>query len=204
MRTKQTSLMGLRCRLRTVACFFALWLSAGSALALQGDQDLFPQEFKIGETQVVRQGVGRMRRWMITGADVALYVPEGTGQDEILGDIPRALSFYYYVSIRGEQFARAAKETLHENVDADTLARHAENIALMGSWFATVQRGDRYLLRYEPGRGTSLALNGVEKGVIPGAGFAQVYFQIWLGPNPIDSRMYAAMTGALLRQGENN
>lgn len=185
-------------------CGAVVWLSliygllaATSLLALEGERDLFPRRLKIGDVIVERQGVGRMRRWMITGADVALYVPAGTSKNEIFSDIPRALSFYYYVSIRGEQFARAAWETLEQNVSAGELEKHAENIEKMGSWFTTVKRGDRYLLQYEPGRGTSLAFNGEEKGVIPGAAFAAVYFQIWLGPNPIDSRMYAAMTESM-------
>jgi hypothetical protein len=171
------------------------------ASGLEGDLSLFPATMQLGETQLTRMGAGRMRRWMITGADVALYAPAGTSRENILDDMPRALSFYYYVTIRGEQFARAAIETLQQNVDADALARHAGNIELMGSWFTTVRRGDRYLLSYIPGKGTSLALNGVHKGTIPDPEFAHIYFQIWLGKNPIDERMYAAMTGGMPQIG---
>jgi len=158
---------------------------------------LFPAQLKVGEATLTRQGVGRMRRWMITGVDIALYLPADTPQAEMLGDIPRALSFYYYVSIRGDQFDRAARETLAQNVPGDELARHAGEIARMGSWFATVERGDRYLLSYQPGRGTVLALNGEEKGLIPGADFARIYFQIWLGEDPIDARLYRALTAGM-------
>lgn len=173
-------------------------VSLGShVFGLEGDTSLFPQKLQLGETQLVRTGVGRMRRWMITGADVALYVPTGTDQENILTDIPRALSFYYYVTISGEQFARAAIETLRQNVDEAKLSRHADDIARMGSWFTTVRRGDRYLLTYKPGRGTTLAFNGEEKGTITDPEFAYIYFQIWLGSEPIDARMYASMTGSM-------
>lgn len=176
----------------TLLFYFTLLVT--SVLGLEGDSDKFPENLSIGEARVVRQGVGRMRRWFITGADVALYVPSGTRRDHILSDIPRALSFYYYVKIRGDQFAHAANETLRENISPDRLTRHAQDIQKMGSWFSAVESGDRYLLRYEPGRGTSLALNGEEIGVIPGKEFAAIYFQIWLGAKPIDERMYKAMT----------
>lgn len=182
----------------------ALWVCCLSVLipvrfsqALEGDTALFPQQIKIGAADVQRQGVGRMRRWMITGVDVALYVPPATARDQILADVPRALSFYYYVSISGEQFSRAAEETLRQNILEEEWHAHAAEIEKMGTWFATVKRGDRYLLSYEPGRGTALALNGVEKGVIPGAGFAAIYFQIWLGVEPIDARLYRAMTAGM-------
>jgi hypothetical protein len=169
-------------------------LAVGNVLGLQGDFDLFADTLSIGESRLDRQGVGRMRRWFITGVDVALYLPAGTKREDILDDVPRALSFYYYVSIRGDQFARAASEALQQNVSPAKLAKHASDIEKMGSWFSTVEPGDRYLLYYEPDRGTALALNGKEVGVIPGNEFAEIYFQIWLGKKPVDQKMYEGLT----------
>ena len=165
--------------------------------ALEGDQDRFPQNLQVGDTALYRAGVGRMRRWMITGADVALYVPKGTKRNEILDGRPLAVSFYYYVRIRGEQFTEAGVETLQENVDDAVLEKQSSNIEKMGSWLTDVGRGDRYLLTYAPEIGTTLKRNGKKLGIIEGADFAAVYFQIWLGENPIDERMYNALVAAL-------
>ena len=180
-----------------VTLLLCLQIAAQNAFALEGDRDLFPEEIVVGDVTLQRKGVGRMRRWMITGADVALYAPEGTSRGALLSGGPVALSFYYYVRIRGDQFSRAANETLADNIDAAAKNAQADNIEKMGNWFQTVERGDRYLLQYEPGRGTTLKLNGKPQGTIEGSAFASVYFQIWLGKHPIDTRLYDAMAAGL-------
>jgi hypothetical protein len=61
--------------------------------------------------------------------------------------------------------------------------------------YEDVQPGDRYSLTYIPGRGTELALNGVPKGIIRGAEFAEAVFSIWLGPEPINSSFKKQIIG---------
>ncbi len=178
-----------------VVLWFPLRVIAGDKL--EGDADRFPREITVGESTVQRKGVGRMRRWMITGADVALYAPAGTRRQDLLTGGPLALSFYYYTRIRGEQFARAGFETLQQNVAADMMQEQAENLEKMETFFTDVGRGDRYLLQYEPGYGTTLKRNGKKVGTIEDEAFAAFYFQIWLGENPIDERMYYALVASM-------
>ena len=168
-----------------------------SAEALEGDTDLFPSELEIGDTTLIRKGVGRMRRWFITGADVALYAPEGTARKDLLDGRPVILSLYYYTRISGDQFRRANRETLPKNVDADVLDKHADNIEKMQDWLTGVEEGDRYQLEHEPGRGTTLKRNGEKVGTIEDDDFASVFFQIWLGPDPVDQRMYDTLVADL-------
>jgi hypothetical protein len=47
-----------------------------------------------------------------------------------------------------------------------------------------------------PQRGTTLTLNGVDLGTIPGADFARAVFSIWLGERPIDRGFKRALLGA--------
>ena len=176
-------------------------IAAPADSKLEGDFDRFPTEITVGQTTLQRKGVGRMRRWMITGADVALYVPEGTARADILTGGPFALSFYYYTRIRGEQFTTAGWEILRHNVSADVLEEQSANIEKMGTFLTDVGRGDRYLLLFDPDRGTTLKRNGKKVGTIEDDRFAAVYFQIWLGRHPIDERMHNALITALPETG---
>jgi hypothetical protein len=55
--------------------------------------------------------------------------------------------------------------------------------------------GERATLTYIPGRGTSLAINGEEQGVIEGEDFARMYFAIWLGKEPASERLKEQLLG---------
>lgn len=164
------------------------------AVALDGDASLFAPVRTLHDVELVRQGVGRLRRWMIKGCDIALYTPPGTTRQSLFDGRAKALEFVYYVRIAGEQFARASDETLRRNLTAETYARFKPQIDQMGSFFAAVEPRDRYLLYFVPGKGTALDLNGKRQGLIPGDDFADIYFQIWLGKQPLDTGLYKGMT----------
>jgi len=170
---------------------------ASDALALEGDASLFAPVQKLHDVELVRQGVGRLRRWMIKGCDIALYTPPGTTRQSLFDGRAKALEFVYYVRIAGDQFALASDETLRRNLTAETYARFKTQIDLMGRSFAAVEPRDRYLLYYVPGKGTTLDLNGKRQGFIPGDEFADIYFQIWLGKQPLDAGLYKGMTGGM-------
>ncbi len=175
----------------------AATLLPSDAMALQGDASLFAPVQKVHDVELVRQGVGRLRRWMIKGCDIALYTPPGTTRQSLFDGRAKALEFVYYVRIAGEQFALASDETLKEELSSETYARFKPQIDEMGSYFAAVAPGDRYLLYFVPGQGTALDLNGKRRGLIPGDEFADVYFRIWLGGKPLDKALYKGMTGKM-------
>jgi hypothetical protein len=168
--------------------------ASSAALALDGDASLFVPVRTLHDVKLARRGVGRLRRWMIKGCDIALYTPPATPRNELLTGGPKALEFYYYVGIKGEQFARASEETLKGELSGETYARFKAQIDEMGSYFTAVEPGDRYLLYFVPGHGTALDLNGKRRGVIPGDAFADIYFRIWLGEKPLDKALYKGMT----------
>lgn len=179
-----------------VAVVFLVGLSS-RGWSLEGDTNKFAPFLDFNETRLERQGVGRMRRFFITGCDVALYTQPGTTYEALFDGAPKALSFYYYVKISGEQFAKAADVTLRENIDDATYQRFAGSIAAMNGLYRDVESGDRYLLYYLPGKGTVLELNGKEVGRVPGDDFADVYFRIWLGDKPVDEKMNKAVLESL-------
>ncbi len=47
-------------------------------------------------------------------------------------------------------------------------------------------RGERVLMTYTPGEGTTVVIKNDNKGTIPGADFAEALFAIWFGKKPAD------------------
>jgi len=184
-------------RVALMLVLLGMLFSASDVLALEGDASLFAPVQKLHDVELVRQGVGRLRRWMIKGCDIALYTPPGTTRQSLFDGRAKALEFFYYVRIAGGQFALASDETLKAELSRETYSRFKTQIDEMGSYFAAVEPGDRYLLYFVPGRGTALDLNGKRRGLIPGDEFADVYFRIWLGGKPLDKALYKGMTGTM-------
>ncbi len=75
------------------------------------------------------------------------------------------------------------------NVGKEKAELVRKELEAFNSFYKDVKSGQRYTITYEPGRGTSLALEGKELGVVPGADFGSVYFSIWLGPDPVSKEL---------------
>ncbi len=106
-----------------------------------------------------------------------------------LDEFPKELEFEYVRKIGSEQLVGAADKILRKNVSPAELAKLESQIEELNAAYRDVGRGDRYTLRYEPGKGTSLLLNGDVIHEVPGDDFHRIYFSIWLGPeSPFDLR----------------
>lgn len=157
----------------------------------------FPEVIREGDTLLVRSGVGTLSKWFIKGCDIALYAEAETKKSAILDDFPKCLELYYYRTIKSDQFAVAAWETLRKGWDEKR--RNAEKSAIdrIHALYKDVSKGDRYRLIYIPDVGTRLFLNGKSLGCVEGAGFAEVYFSIWIGKTPMDLKLRDMLTAGL-------
>ena len=68
-------------------------------------------------------------------------------------------------------------------------------IAKLNSWMADIKDGQTLTFTYVPGKGVQVMVKGHMKGTIQGADFAQVFFSIWLGPNPPNKGLKKGMLG---------
>ena len=48
--------------------------------------------------------------------------------------------------------------------------------------FEALKKGDKMTFTYLPGKGTTMAVNGVEKVTLPGEEVARAMFACWIGP----------------------
>ncbi len=166
----------------------------GAAAELEGVQ--FADQVRVGDATLRLSCVGLLRYKLFIKAYVAaLYLGDGAAPGDILADVPKRLELSYFWSISGADFGKVGDQILAQNVDAQTFAALRPRLDRINAWYRDVKPGDRYSLTYVPGSGTELALNGKQLGTVEGADFAAAYFRIWLGDNPIDTRLRDQLLG---------
>ena len=126
----------------------------------------------------------------------AFYLPDGADHQQALGAVPRRLELSYFHVISADDFAKATRKKIADNLSPESMAAMAERIDAFNALYRDVQPGDRYALTYIPGQGTELSLNGQVLGHIPGDDFAAAVFAIWIGPRPIDDDFKTALLGS--------
>jgi hypothetical protein len=70
-----------------------------------------------------------------------------------------------------------------------------ERLLKLNGMFPAVVEGDQVVLTYVPGKGTLVSAKGQDKGVIEGKDFADALFAVWLGGNPVQDDLKAALLG---------
>lgn len=116
----------------------------------------------------------------------ALYLPESASADNTLQSVAKQLVLVYFHNIKGEDFAKATRKKIADNVTAEQARMLESRVDRLANLYRDVAPGDRYAMTYHPGEGTVLSLNGESLGLIPGDDFARAVFSIWLGANPIN------------------
>ena len=173
-----------------VLCLFILVGPSDPAQALAVQGVVFVDNLQAGTATLRLHNAGLLRYMKILKVYVAaLYLPEGTGPEGALADVPKRLELSYLVPIKGGDFAKGADPVLARNQSAAGLERLRSRIERLHAAYRDVKPGDRYALTYLPGRGTELTLNGKALTLVEGADFAAAYFGIWLGREPIDAKL---------------
>lgn len=180
-----------------LALAFALLLApprVQAAVEIEGVR--FPARAVVGGEPLELRGASLLRwRALLKAYVAALYLPPDTPSSDALGDVPRRLEIEYFWAIEADDFGRAADALLRRTLEPEQLAALRERLDELHASYEAVQPGDRYSLTYRPGVGTELARNARPLAVIPGADFAEAYFGLWLGPDPIDARLRDRLLG---------
>ncbi|VAW72600.1 FIG026291: Hypothetical periplasmic protein [hydrothermal vent metagenome] len=128
----------------------------------------------------------------------ALYLSEKQNNPGAIlaGDKPnRVLMHFIYDEVSQEKLVNAWLEGFENNTDKAQMAGLKERLAQFNALFSTVHTGDVVLLDYVPGKGTTVNVKGLEKGVIEGADFNRALLAVWLGEEPVTEDLKEAMLG---------
>jgi hypothetical protein len=177
-----------------------LLLPALEVYALEMEGVELKEEVVLGglDSPLVLNGAGIRKKLFFKVYLGSLYLPQrqSSAQDIIASDKPTRVQMdILYSKVEKEKLVSAWNDGFSANLNAEALSVLAERIDRFNAMFDTLVEGDNVQIDYLPDQGTSVTINGVRKGNIPGFDFQQALLRIWLGDEPVTGSLKKAMLG---------
>ncbi len=193
----------VRSVLRSVFSSLVVVLVLGIELAEAAEECIagacFPSSLSVGKQELPLRGTALLEYLFFDVYSAAFYADSSVDTvTEALSDTSKAVVVHYHRSLGREEFIDSTEKILQNNPEVDPEEIRSE-LRQLYAIYKDVGAGDRYAASYAQGEGTTLVLNGVEQGVIPGAKFQRAYFSIWLSQYSVSSKF----TESLLRKGNS-
>lgn len=184
----------------TLFAFVFILMTAGTSL-LRADKnadflcvgsDCFPRVVEVGGRSIPIRGAALLRylAWRVYTA--AYWSSAGSGDFD--ASQTAQLELRYHRAIDRKDIIASMIECMKKNPDND-MAVLQPGITQAEQLLSSVIAGDVYQVIAEPGKGTTLVLNGVEQGTIPGDAFAEAFLGIWLSEHALDSGLRDKLLG---------
>ncbi|HYC89336.1 MAG TPA: chalcone isomerase family protein [Thermoanaerobaculia bacterium] len=139
----------------------------------------------VGNQTLVLNGAGLRKKFVVKVYAGGLYLPaKQTSATTILAtDQPRRMVMHFLYGVTKDQMAEAWSEGLTGNTpNASPEVKTA--FKTLSSWMEDVPKGNRIVLTYLPGTGTTVEVNGKNKGTLGGKAVADAILNTWIGPKP--------------------
>lgn len=181
---------------RVIVLALVIFLSqAGASGAFKIGGLEFKDSFQTSTGELPLRGAGLKRFLSIRVVAVGLYLSKEIEPKDVLSDIPKSLEVIYLQNIPAAELQHATTKGIRLNVSDDEFAKLQTRIDQINSYYPSVRKMDRIRVTYLPGQGTTVELNGVVQGVVPGQDFGRAFFAIWVGDKPVDLRMKTILLG---------
>ena len=166
-------------------------------LSAREPEPAFPDSVEIDALKLTKRGEYRyVYRFFFQLYDVALYTSEIASTADILAaETDFRLQFRYLREIEKSIILKSADRMLEKNLSEAELQQIADRVDQINAAYTTVRDGDRSSLTFQRDNGTTLRINGEPVVTIEGDDFARLYFQIWLGKQPISPSLRDALLG---------
>ena len=139
----------------------------------------------VNNQNLVLNGAALRKKFVVKVYVGGLYLPtKQTSATTILAtDAPRRMVMHFLYSVSKEQMAEAWAEGLADNTpNASPEVKTA--FKTLESWMEDVPKGNRIVLTYVPGIGTTVEVNGKNKGTLGGKAVSDAILNTWIGPKP--------------------
>jgi hypothetical protein len=182
----------------TLLCLSLIWLPASAA---SKENLQFEDQIKLGNRDLQLNGLGIRQILWFKAYVAALYLSEkaSTGQAAVSQAGPKRIQMRMMMEIGTNDVKKALIDGMRKNVNdaqwaamQDRVARFAATIDSIGA----TRPGDTINLDFVPNQGLLLAVNDAPKGsAIPGLDFYNALLEIYVGEDPVDSRLKQGMLG---------
>jgi hypothetical protein len=155
-----------------------------------------PDTAQVGGTTLVLNGLGIRSKYMVKVYVAGLYLQQkSTDANGILkSETPKQIVLKFLHSASKEQMTDAFKDGFGDNA-AGANATIKGEIDRLVAGLDSVNVGDQMEFTFDPGRGTTLSINGKNQVTIVDAAFAPVLLSVWLGAKPPNADLKKGMLG---------
>ena len=171
--------------MRKLALALTLFVTASAAQAANVGGVNLSDTVTAGGQKLVLNGAGVRKKLFIKVYTGALYLPtKQTSPDFILSaDTPRQMEMHFTFDVDKGKIAEAWQEGLEAN-SPKASAGVKQAFATLSSWMEDMKKGEKVVLTYVPGVGTTVDVKGQSKGVLPDKAVADAILATWIGPKP--------------------
>lgn len=173
----------------------ALFVASGSA---RGEDISMPSQVAVGGRPLVLNGTG-MRKATFLKVDVyvaGLYLPARSNDAAAIvrSPEPKMMLLHFVRGVDRADIVKAWREGFEKNA-GPALPSLRSRIDQLDGMMSDIKKGQEMSFSYVPGAGTTVAIDRVSRGTIPGDDFAQALFAIWLGAQPPNEGLKEGLLG---------
>jgi hypothetical protein len=174
----------MRPKLATLLLALALVVPAAGFAATVAGVNMEDKATVNGQALVLN-GAGLRKKFIVKiyVGGLFLTAKQSNASAIMAADTPRRQVMHFLYSVSKDQMCDAWKEGLEDNVPNAT-AEVKAHFATLCSWMEPIPKGNRLILTYVPGSGTTVEVNGKAKGTLPGKATADAILATWIGPKP--------------------
>lgn len=162
----------------------ALVLAAVTAGAATVAGARIEDSVSVNNQNLVLNGAGLRKKLMFKVYVGALYLPskQNNAAAIVAADTPRRQVMHFLMGVEKDKIAEAWEEGLVNTPNASPEVKTA--FKTLSSWMEDMKEGQRIVLTYVPGIGTTVEVAGKNKGTLGGKATADAILNTWVGPKP--------------------
>jgi hypothetical protein len=155
-----------------------------------------PDSAQIGDESLVLNGMGLRKKSIIKVYVAGLYLtePSSDAGNILAADTPRQTRMSFLRGVKASQLCGAWEDGLENNTPGAS-AELTQQFETLCGYMEDMGKGEAMVYTYEPGKGTTIEVNGKSKGTIDGKPFADALFSCWIGPEPPSAEFRDGLLG---------
>jgi hypothetical protein len=139
----------------------------------------------VGGQNLVLNGAALRKKFVVKVYVGALYLPskQNNAAAILAADAPRRQVMHFLYDVDKGKMAEAWEEGLKDNTP-NASAEVKTAFKTLATWMEDMKEGQRIVLTYAPGTGTTVEVAGKNKGTLGGKAVADAILNTWIGPKP--------------------
>lgn len=182
-----------------MAVLATLTLNLAQAAEVAGIK--FDDKTKLGSSELVANGAGLRKKAFFKIYAMALYLPEKQAEAEgaLAAKGAKRISISLLRDLSAQQFVDALQEGVASNHSESEMGALKDRLKQFSDAMLTIgeaKTGTTVFIDWLPETGTRLTVNGQARGKdIAGDDFYKALLKIWIGKQPVQDNLKAALLG---------